>query len=103
VRAAAADVIGNLAPVARSAVPTLNRSLGDENVWVRRNAAEALGNIGDVGAVSALTGALTDDDWRIRFNSAFALAKIGPAGEEAVSALGKLVRDENRYVRCGMT
>ena len=42
---------------------------------------------------------LTDDDWHIRFNSEFALAKIGPAGEEAVSALGKLVRDENRYVR----
>ena len=99
VRAAAADVLGNLAPVAVKAVPELKRCVEDGEFWVRRNAAEALGHIGVEEAVPALTEALADKDWRIRFNSAFALAKIGPAAGEAVSFLAKLLTDENRYVR----
>ena len=45
-RAAAADVLGDLGTTASDAVPHLTHALDDEAEWVRRNAVEALGNIG---------------------------------------------------------
>ena len=99
VRAAAADILGNLGKLSRDTVPALSQSMRDENVWVRRNAAEALGVIASPDAAEDLGRALADEDWRIRFNSAFALAKIGPAADEAVPALVRQLDDENRYAR----
>ena len=70
-------------------------------MWVRRNAAEALGNMApdDEDSIARLSAVLADDDERVRRNAALALAKIGPHAAPAVAALAKLLADENRYVR----
>ena len=100
-RAAAADVLGDLGTTASGAVPHLTRVLDDEAEWVRRNAVEALGNIGPaaVEAVPALTRRLRDSESWIRHNAALSLAKIGPAATEAVPDLRKNIDDEDRYAR----
>lgn len=101
VRAAAADILGNMGRVAKPAAPTLGRCLQDQNMWVRRNAAEALGNLAphDGASVALLATALKDGDERVRRNGALALAKIGPAAAPAAAMLTQLLADENRYVR----
>ena len=100
-RAAAADVLGDLGTTASDTVPHLTRALDDEAEWVRRNAIEALGNIGPTAAdaVPALTHRLQDSESWIRHNAALSLAKIGPAAAEAVPALRKNIDDEDRYAR----
>ena len=101
VRAAAADVLGDLGTAASDTVPHLTRALDDEAEWVRRNAVEALGNIGPAAAeaVPALSCRLRDCESWIRHNAALSLAKIGPAAAEAVPALRKNIDDEDRYAR----
>ena len=100
-RAAAADVLGDLGTIASDTVPHLTRALDDEAEWVRRNAVEALGNIGQAAteAVPALSHRLRDSESWIRHNAALSLAKIGPAAAEAVPALRKNIDDEDRYAR----
>ena len=100
-RAAAADVLGDLGTTASDAVPHLTRALDDEAEWVRRNAVEALGNIGPdaAEAVPALSRRLQDSESWIRHNAALSLAKIGPAAAEAVPDLHKNIDDEDRYAR----
>lgn len=71
----------------RSAVRRARRS------GLRRNAAVALGNLGDPGAVPALAAALRDPgDPVVRGHAAWALGRIG--GEAARSALEDSLRDE---------
>jgi HEAT repeat protein len=62
---------------------------------VRRNAAKAIGAIGDAGAVEALIGVLEDrgEDANLRRNAASALGAIGDAG--AVAALIGVLDDED--------
>lgn len=100
-RAAAADVLGDLGTTASDTVPHLTRALDDEAEWVRRNAVEALGNIGPaaVEAVPALSRRLQDSESWIRHNAALSLGKIGPAAAEAVPALRKNIDDEDSYAR----
>ncbi|MDE2807567.1 MAG: HEAT repeat domain-containing protein, partial [Gemmatimonadota bacterium] len=100
-RAAAADVLGDLGTTASDTVPHLTRVLDDEAEWVRRNAVEALGNIGPAAAeaVPSLSRRLRDSESWIRHNAALSLAKIGPAATEAVPALRKNIDDEDRYTR----
>lgn len=100
-RAAAADVLGDLGTIASDTVPQLTRALDDEAEWVRRNAVEALGNIGPAAAeaVPALSHRLRDSESWIRHNAALALAKIGPLAAEAVPALRKNIDDEDCYAR----
>ena len=73
----------------------------DNHWWVRRNAIEALGAIGDFSPElrSDLTQALGDEDYRVRRNAALTLAKFGESGEIAVEALAPMLEDENRYNR----
>ena len=79
-------------PCLTSPAPSSN----DEAEWVRRNAVEALGNIGQAAAeaVPALSHRLRDSESWIRHNAALSLAKIGPAATEAVSDLRKNIDDE---------
>ena len=100
-RAAAADVLGDLGTTASDTVPHLTRALDDETDWVRRNAVEALGNIGPIAAkaVPSLSRRLQDSESWIRHNAALSLAKIGPAAAEAVPALRKNIDDEDPYAR----
>lgn len=100
-RAAAADILGDMGLPAQEATPALASLLTDESLWVRRNAAEALGIIGnnDEVAILALTAALTDADHRVRHNAALALARIGEPARQSVLALRDALDDENLYVR----
>ena len=50
--------------------------LNDENTYIRRNAAEALGKIRDERAVYALATSLFDDDGSVRARSVWALGEI---------------------------
>ena len=81
-------------------MPHLIDSLKDEAEWVRRNAAEALGNIASPEAVSRLARLLTEDGCHfVRHNAALSLAKIGPNASTASSSLQKAQNDTNLYVR----
>jgi HEAT repeat protein len=54
-------------------------ALNDKDWSVRSEAAQALGNIGDPGAVTALSGALKDSDNDVRRSALAALNKLGDA------------------------
>ncbi len=99
-RAAAADILGDVGLAARPAVPYLLESLSDESDWVRRNAAEALGVIAAPEAVPILARNLESDrsDF-VRHNAALSLAKVGEQAGAARPALEKALDDENLYVR----
>ena len=99
-RAAAADILGDIGLPASHAVPRLLDCLQDESEWVRRNAVEALGNIALPEAVPRLARLLTDDSCHVvRHNAALSLAKIGPEAERAHPSLENALTDESLYVR----
>lgn len=77
--------------------PLINTLENDEDEEVRKEAAEALGKIGDPLSVKSLIKALKDRDARVRWKAAEALGKIGD--DQAVEALIKSLNDENRVVR----
>jgi len=60
-----------------AAVPALIAALGDPDVLVRRNAANALGRLRPSGAVGPLLAALADPAFGYRSCAALALGKIG--------------------------
>lgn len=102
VRAAAADVLGDIGLPASSARPALLRSLGDADAWVRRNASESVAIQGGFspGDVPVLRMALADEDERVRRNIAFALARHPVHDADLVDDLtARSVADEGRYVR----
>ena len=102
VRAAAADVLGDIGLPAAATMPSLFRSLGDEDAWVRRNASEAIGVIGGFSNEDApvLRGALADEDERVRRNIAFALARHPIQDADLADDLAaRSAEDEGRYVR----
>jgi len=102
VRAAAADVLGDIGLPASSARPALFRALGDEDAWVRRNASDALAVLGCFSDddAPALRDALGDEDERVRRNIAFALARHPIQDAELVDDLvSRSAEDEGRYVR----
>lgn len=100
VRRFAVFALGEYGPDAHAAGPEIAALLQDVSPWVRRTAAETLGLVEDAAvAVPALTQALADVDDQVRFNAALALARYRDDAQEAVSALGRCLYDENRYVR----
>ena len=101
VRAAAADVLGDMGETACGTVPQLTGALNDESVWVRRNAIEALGYLGPgaAAAVPALSRCLADTDSRVRHNAALTLARLGPAAAAAIPALRRTTADAEPYTR----
>ena len=69
------------------------RLLTDDDEINRWKAAEALGRLGDPGAVEPLIDALWDDDSRVRLKAAWALGQIGDM--RATGPLRRLYRMEN--------
>ena len=61
----------------RKDVDGLIKALKNKDIYVRSNAAEALGKIDDKQAVEPLIQALKDADDLVRSNVAWALGKIG--------------------------
>ncbi len=99
-RAAAADILGDIGRPAGNAVPSLIDSLEDDSEWVRRNAAEALGNIGSAEPVPQMARLLVKDNCHlVRHNAALSLAKIGRDADAASSSLRRALDDTNLYVR----
>jgi HEAT repeat protein len=82
-------LLGEVGPVAKSAVPDIIPLLGDEGPAIRRQAAMTLGEIGPAAkdAVPALIKALDEKEAAVRFAAAYALGKIGD--RRAESALEK--------------
>ena len=84
VASVAADALGEAALEPDLAVPALARSLDRPEPWMRRSAAEALGNYGEAArpARPALTKAKDDSDGGVRWEAANALRKIAPRTQE---------------------
>jgi HEAT repeat protein/energy-coupling factor transporter ATP-binding protein EcfA2 len=80
-----------------SAVEPLIAVLSHSDEYVRAQAAQALGEIGDVRAVEALIGILQDSNVAVRRDAAEALGKIGNA--HAVEALIVALSDPHEDVR----
>ncbi|MBE3090658.1 MAG: HEAT repeat domain-containing protein, partial [Actinobacteria bacterium] len=78
------------------AVKPLIAALKDKNDYVRREAAIALGKIGDKRAVKPLMDAFKYEDWHVHPAAAEALGKIGAP---AVKPLTAALKDKNDYVR----
>jgi predicted NACHT family NTPase len=76
---------------------TVQAALNHSDSFVRGQAAEALGNIGNAQAVEALRAALNDSDSYVRGQAAVALAKIGNA--QAVEALRAALNDSDSDMR----
>jgi len=78
-------------------VDGLTKALKDERGNIRREAAIALGRIGDTMAVEPLIQALKDEHGYVRREAAYALGIIRDA--RAVESLIQALKDEDSYVR----
>jgi HEAT repeat protein len=86
IRIEAARVLG--AVKIQEAVPALREAASAANPRdVRRAALEALGQIGDPGALPTLSEAVADKDPDVRTSAAIALGQLGKAGRPAAGAL----------------
>lgn len=72
-------------------------ALRDGDAEVRARAAQALGKVGDVGAVVPLAGALSDTAWFVRLHAARALGILRHAS--AIRSLVAALTDESWQVR----
>jgi len=121
VRGYAARALAKMGPDAKGAVPVLTELLGDQaeysiatwvdtggfgrpakrQMYVRANAAEALGSIGPDAqtAIPTLLELLQDSQADVRKAAADALGNLGPASKEAVPALTALLSDKESAVR----
>ena len=77
------------------AVPALIQTLQNQDISVRGNAANVLGQIGEeaVDAVPALTLALQDLDPEVHQYVAWALGMIGKGAKDAVPVLIQALKD----------
>ncbi|MAN23969.1 MAG: hypothetical protein CME10_06845 [Gemmatimonadetes bacterium] len=98
-RAAAADILGDMGEEASESAPFLTDLLNDSSPWVQRNAIEALGNIGisSTETTLRLSAALNAPESWVRHNAALTLAKIGQEAQEAIPYLEKCVEDDGSY------
>lgn len=77
-------------------IDSLLLALRNENNDVRREAAEALGRIGDVKAVEPLIKTFVDMNEQVRHSAAEAVGRIG---ESAIEPLSRALRDGEMIVR----
>ena len=76
----------------------LLRKLRSESAEMRAYAAEGLGNVGDVHAVSPLIDALSDDNTAVR---RFAISSLGHLRDaRAIDGLTLFLQDEEPDMRC---
>ena len=82
----------------------LTTLLSDTHWWVRRNAVEGLGRLGDVAgqALPEMVNTLKDKDRRVRRAGALAIAQLAQQGKSlsnAIPSLMTVLSDEDRYNR----
>ncbi len=78
-------------------VKELTKVLLDTDPWVRGNAADALGKIGDAAALIPLSSLQNDKDKVVRYSATEAIGSIGSV--EAVDYLVQALLDEEWSVR----
>ncbi|HEX3147623.1 MAG TPA: HEAT repeat domain-containing protein [Gemmataceae bacterium] len=101
-RAAAAAVLGQMGPNAKTVINVMVEALKDPEPTVRAAVAEGLGRIGDEakGSIPKLVLLLKDADAGPRLAAAFALGRIGPEASAAVPDLvNALAGDADANVR----
>lgn len=79
------------------ALPVLIAAVGDSRYNVRRNAAVALGRLGDAGAVDALIPALQDTNHDVRRRVVETLGKLGDP--RALDPIAVALKDDDEFVR----
>jgi outer membrane protein assembly factor BamB/HEAT repeat protein len=97
----AVDILIDLAPDTESIQPALCRALKDDDALVARDAARALGALGEKAApsVPSLVEALSHTDPHVRLYAAEALASVGARAAAATHALAALLHDPVPGVR----
>jgi HEAT repeat protein len=102
-RPLAAQVLGDIGPAAKKAIPALIEALKDDDAdpSVRNSAASALAEMGPAAkpAVPALLAALKDDDAGVRGSAAFTLGKVGAEAKTVLGPLLEALDDEEASVR----
>jgi HEAT repeat protein/lysophospholipase L1-like esterase len=95
------DVLGELGPAAREAVPALTEALADANAAVRWRAAKALGRIGPAARKAApLLATLTrDPQGNVRAAAVTALVRVEPDLGLSLPALRAALGDAEGQVR----
>jgi HEAT repeat protein len=98
----AANVIHDMGPEAKAAVPALIKLLHDKDSDSRDAAAKALGAMRSAAkaAVPALINALDDPESYVRHVAAESLGQIGPDAKSAAPDLVKMLRSVWRRDRC---
>ncbi len=97
VQARAAEVLGDMGPAAREAVPALIKTVRKTESWeaiqagVHSSAVYALGAVRDERAVPILIEVLEDDDPTIYGKAVYALGTFGPKAKMSIPVLNKLL------------
>ena len=101
IRGCAADIIGDIGRESSPMAPQIAELLHDSSPWVRRNATETLGVLGnaEAGITDALGAALADEDYLVGHNAALSLRKLGKASPTTVQFLLKTAVTSEPYRR----
>jgi outer membrane protein assembly factor BamB/HEAT repeat protein len=101
IRRAAIDILVDLAPETQSIQPALCRALKDDDAVVARDAARAIGALGEraIPSTTALIAAMSHADPHVRLYAAEALASIGPPAAPATPRLITALDDPSPGVR----
>jgi hypothetical protein len=87
-------------PDFKELTPVLIDALRDRDAEVRQSAASALASIGHP-AIEPLLDVLKDKEQskEMRANAAYVLGQMGPSGQEALPALTKALKDDDKEIR----
>ena len=99
VRYAAAEALGKIGPAAKTAVDDLIESLNRDGLGVDREAARALGLIGDASAVPALRDALASRESEVRSCAVVSLGQLAAKSPDAVKAIITALDDDHHSVQ----
>ena len=91
------NAVKSIIKIGNIALFSLIKSLKSKDSFVRIHSTEALGEIGDKGAVKSLITCLKDPHYVVRTNSIIALGKIGD--KKAISSLIKSIEDKEILVK----
>jgi HEAT repeat protein len=105
IRYQAATALGNMGPVARTAVPKLANHVNDRASWeIRKAACFALGSVGrdeqgmpDMRALAALVDAAKDYSKEVRMEALQGLINLGPPASGNVSQMRNLLEGRLKY------
>jgi HEAT repeat protein len=103
VRVSLVQLLGQIGPPAKEAVPLLIKGLSDKNHSVRIVSAYAISMMGKAAeaAVPSLIKGLSDKDYSLRMECASGILMMGKAAEAAVPALAKGLTDADHRIRTG--